>query len=190
MLNHIGTMDVETDRLILRKFKADDAKDMYNNWASDPEVTKYMTWKAHTNIDVTKGIIDSWINSYENKEYYQWAIVLKDTNTIIGSISLLNINNKTYSCEAGYCIGRDFWNKGIVTEAFKTLIHIGFTEIGFERITARHNTLNPASGKVMLKCGLSYEGLFRKYALDNTGNLVDIKYYSVLKDEYENVIQC
>lgn len=118
MLNHKGTMSLETERLKLRKFNQEDAEDMYNNWASDAEVTKYLTWPTHSSIEVTKRVVGMWIDDYENGEYYQWAIELKETGQVIGSISLMNIDNHIENCEIGYCIGKEFWNKGIVTEAF------------------------------------------------------------------------
>ncbi|WBW97334.1 GNAT family N-acetyltransferase [Oceanirhabdus sp. W0125-5] len=184
MLNHVGTQRIETERLILRRFKEEDAHDMYNNWASDTEVTRYLSWPAHSSVEVTKKIIEMWLNSYNNQEHYQWAIELKENGEVIGTISLIEINNKDENCEVGYCIGKEFWNKGILTEALSEMIKFAFSEIGFQRIAARHNLDNPASGRVMEKCNLSYEGTLRKIARDNCGNLVDCKYYSILKDEY------
>lgn len=184
MLNHKGTEKIETKRLILRKFREKDAKDMYNNWASDPEVTKYLTWPAHNSVGASKKIIEMWIDDYNNVEYYQWAIVLKEIDNVIGSISLMGINNEKENCEIGYCIGKAFWNTGIVTEALSAIIDFGFNEIGFQRIAGCHHVKNPASGRVMEKCGLKYEGTLRKIGRDNSGNLVDCKYYSILKDEY------
>lgn len=184
MLNHKGTEKIETERLILRKFKKDDAKDMYNNWASDSEVTKYLTWPAHNNIEISKKVIEMWTDSYSNAESYQWAIVLKEIGNVIGSFSLMGINNENENCEIGYCIGKAFWNRGIVTEALSAIIDFGFNEIGFQRIAACHHINNPASGRVMEKCGLKYEGTLRKIGRDSSGNLVNCKYYSILKDEY------
>ena len=65
MLQHKGTQRLETTRLILRKFTMDDARAMYENWASDPEVTKYLMWPTHTSTDVTKMVLEDWVNSYE-----------------------------------------------------------------------------------------------------------------------------
>lgn len=184
MINHKGTISLETERLRLRKFTEEDAEDMYNNWASDTEVTKYLTWPAHSSIEVSKKVIDMWIDNYKDMEYYQWAIELKEIRQVIGTISLMNIDNNIENCEVGYCIGRKFWNKGITTEAFFSIINFAFNQVGFERITARHHVDNSASGRVMEKCGLKYEGLLRKISRNSSGELVDCKYYSILKDEY------
>ena len=73
-------LTLETNRLILRPFKIDDAFEMYNNWTSDSEVTKYLTWNYHTDIKQTKEILSIWINQYEKPERINFAIVLKETN--------------------------------------------------------------------------------------------------------------
>ena len=76
-MKHVGTQKIETDRLILRRFVSEDAAAMYNNWASDSEVTKYLTWPTHPNVGVSKFVTEDWVNSYSDEKYYQWAIVLK-----------------------------------------------------------------------------------------------------------------
>lgn len=96
----------------------------------------------------------------------------------------MNVDNKLEKCEIGYCIGKAFWNQGIVTEAFKAIIKFALEEVGFNRITGRHHIDNPASGKVMEKCGLQYEGHLRQILKNKFGEFVDCKYYSILKDEY------
>lgn len=184
MLKHKGTKKLETERLILRKFKEEDASDMYNNWASDSEVTKYLSWSPHSSVEISKQLIGIWIDSYSNMEHYQWAIELKETGDVIGNINLLEISNNDENCEVGYCLGKAFWNKGIMTEALSEVIKFGFNEIGLQRIAARFDVHNLASGRVMGKCNLIYEGTLRKITKDNSGNLVDCKYYSILRDEY------
>lgn len=185
MITHTGTKVMETSRLILRPFKLSDAKMMYHNWACDDEVTKYLTWPTHSDVFVTKTILQMWVDGYNDQEFYQWAIELKESGEVIGSLSLFGINNHDENAEVGYCIGREYWNKGIVSEAFNALIKLAFEEIGFARLTARHDVLNPASGRVMEKCGLTYEGTLRKISKNQSGELVDCKYYSILREEYE-----
>jgi ribosomal-protein-alanine N-acetyltransferase len=184
MLNHEGTKQLQTERLILRKFTEEDAEVMYNNWASDSEVTKYLTWPIHSSVEVTKKVLNRWVHCYNNLEFYQWAIELKESGKIIGSISLINIDNDIENCELGYCIGKTFWNRGIVTEAVSAIIDFAFTEVVFKRISARHHVDNTPSGKVMEKCGLKYEGLLKNIIKDGNGILVDCKYYSILNCEY------
>lgn len=184
MLKHIGTKTIETQRLILRRFKQEDAADMFNNWASDDEVTKYLSWQTHSDIEVSKKVLDIWVSEYSSQENYNWAIQLKENGSVVGSIVLMHIDNDIENCEIGYCIGRALWKKGIITEAFSAIIDFAFKQVGFRRITGRHQVENPASGRVMEKCGLKYEGTLRRIHRINTGELVDCKYYSILKEEY------
>ncbi|MBW9157796.1 GNAT family N-acetyltransferase [Clostridium sp. FP2] len=184
MLKHTGTKIIETQRLILRQFKEEDAADMFNNWASDNEVTRYVSWQTHSEIEVSEQVLTMWVDEYSSQENYNWAIEIKENGSVVGSIGLMNIDNNIENCEIGYCIGKAFWNKGITTEAFSAVINFAFKEVGFERITGRHNVDNVASGRVMEKCGLKYEGTLRKIHKINTGSLVDCKYYSILKEEY------
>lgn len=153
-MKHVGTIKLETERLILRRFTQDDYKDMFNNWANDDEVTKYMSWNTHQNENVSKQVIEMWIKDYENINNYQWCIALKKDNTPIGSISLFNIKDDVKQVEFGYCLSRKMWNQGITTEALRKVIELAF-EIGYERIIGVHVKENVGSGKVMLKNGLT-----------------------------------
>ena len=93
-MKHCGTQRIETDRLILREFSLDDAEAMFRNWASDPEVVKYLTWPAHADVDVSREVLKDWVSSYMQKDYYQWAIVLKENgNDPIGSMSAVKVND-------------------------------------------------------------------------------------------------
>ena len=143
-----------TERLILRKFKPSDATAMFNNWAKDPENVKYLTWEAHKNIEETGSILKEWIFEYQNPKCYRWCITLKDRDEAIGGIDVRKIINKD-SCEVGYVLSKSFWNQGIMTEALNAVINYLFTE-GFKTITASHHVNNPASGRVMQKCGIKF----------------------------------
>lgn len=183
MLEHKGTQDIHTNRLLLRRFIENDAQMMFDNWASDDDVTRYLTWPTHKDFEVTRSIIAEWANSYENIEYYMWAIVLKDSNEVIGSISVVNLSNHFEQCEIGYCIGKAFWDKGITTEALRGVIAYLFNEVGFERISAIHQSENVASGKVMKKASMQYEGRMRKFHKNLNGQFVDCDSYAILKDD-------
>lgn len=182
-MNHIGTKTLETERLILRKFKDEDASDLFNNWANDSNVTKYLTWPTHENLDTSKYVIGLWLNEYSNSDHYNWCIELKEDGQAIGSISVVSIDENVEAVEIGYCIGKEYWDKGIVTEAFSSIIKFLFEEVDVKRIVAKHDTNNPASGAVMKKCGLKFEGVNRKAGKNNTG-ICDMAVYSILKEEY------
>lgn len=182
-MKHLGTKTIMTERLILRQFKLSDAEFMFKNWATDPEVTKYLTWPPHSDVLVTGEIVSQWVKSYEHDDFYQWAIVLKEIDEPIGSISVVRpIDDKIKSAVIGYCMGSNWWRQGIMTEALMSIIKFMFDEVGVNRIEARHDVLNPNSGKVMMKCGLKYEGTLRQSDWNNQG-VCDAAYYGLLKDE-------
>lgn len=183
-MNHQGTVRIETPRLILRRFVIEDASAVFRNWASDPEVTKYLTWPTHPHIGVTEFVLNDWIASYEKPDFYQWAIEWKELSEPIGGISVVECEENTEKLQIGYCIGRTFWGKGIVTEALSAVIAHLFDTTGANRIEARHDTNNPASGAVMRKCGMQYEGTLRQADRNNQG-IVDVAWYGILRAEYK-----
>lgn len=184
-MNHVGTQTIETERLILRRFQAEDAQAMFDNWASDTEVTKFLTWPTYQNVDWAVGYIQSLQTSYDNDDFYSWIIELKEAGEPIGSIGVVNMNESVNSVEIGYCIGRKWWHKGITSEAFAAVIKFLFDNTDVNRIEAKHDTRNANSGRVMKKCGLQYEGTLRQEGANNQG-ICDSAIYAILREEYEN----
>lgn len=183
-MQHKGTVLIETDRLILRKFVLDDSEAAFDNWTSDTKVTEFLRWPTHANIDVTKGIIQMWVDGYKEDNFYQWAIVLKsEEDKPIGTISVVEQKEDLGIVHIGYCIGSKWWNQGITSEAFSAIIPFLFEDVKVNRIESQHDPLNPNSGKVMLKCGLKYEGTLREADISNKG-VVDAAMYSLLAKEY------
>lgn len=181
MLKHKGTVTIETPRLILRKAQVADADAMFRNWANDSEVTKYLTWPPHGNIEVTEKVLASWVESYQQDDYYQWMIVLKEIGEPIGSIMASTVG-RAQSAHIGYCIGKAWWHQGIMSEALKAVMDFLFDEVGFHRVEAMHDSNNPHSGGVMKKCGMQYEGTLRQADRNNQG-ICDTSYYGLLKSE-------
>ena len=184
MLTHKGTQTIETSRLILRRAIREDAEPMFRNWASDPEVTKYLTWPTYEKVETAYQILDLWASEYEKPNYYQWMIVLKELDEPIGSISVVRQNDRVEEAEIGYCIGSHWWHKGIMTEALNAVIEYLFTEVGMNRVAARHDPNNPHSGGVMRKCGMKYEGTNRSCDRNNQG-ICDAAQYSILRSEWQ-----
>lgn len=183
-MEHIGTKNIETDRLLLRPFRIDDAQSMYENWASDSEVTKFLTWPVHESVEVSKDILLDWISHYSEKDYYQWAIVPKENeDKPIGSISMVHKDDDIKMVHIGYCIGHKWWHKEITSEALQAIIKFFIIDVGMNRLECRHDTNNPNSGKVMLKCGMKYEGTKRQGDWNNQG-ICDSSEYSILANEY------
>ena len=90
-MKHCGTQLIETERLILRRFVTEDAEPMFRNWTSDDEVTKFLAWPTHPNVDVSRMIVTDWVERYKNDDWYQWAIVPKDTGEPVGSIAAVDV---------------------------------------------------------------------------------------------------
>lgn len=182
-MKHKGTVTIETERLLLRRFHYNDAEAMFRNWESDSKVTEFLRWETATDISDAEQVLCEWINGYEHNDFYLWAVVLKELGEPIGSISVVGKNEKLDIVHIGYCIGSKWWHQGITTEAFKAIIPFFFEEIGVNRIESQHDPNNPNSGKVMQKCGLKYEGTLRQADWSNKG-IVDACMYSLLRSEW------
>ena len=188
MLTHKGTKTIETDRLILRQFTMEDAPAMFRNWANDDEVTKHLTWPTHSDVEVTKMVLSDWTSHYAKPDFYNWAIVLKENGgEPIGNISVVRINHSTECAAMGYCMSRAHWRKGVMPEALKAVVDFLFDEVGFNRIEAEHDVNNPASGRVMEKAGLRYEGTLRQSGRNNQG-IVELVWRAILRSDWEKDI--
>lgn len=182
-MKNCGTQRIETGRLILRRYVIEDADAMYKNWAFDSEVTKFLTWQPHSSVDVSRSIIEDWLKEYSDEKYYQWAIVLKDNgNEPIGDISVVHMKEDISMVHIGYCLGRAWWRRGIMSEALKAVMDFMFDTVEVNRVESRHDPMNPNSGKVMQKCGMKYEGTLRSADRNNQG-ICDACYYALLRSE-------
>lgn len=182
-MKHLGTKRIETERLILRPFTSEDAEPMFCNWASDPEVTQYLTWPAHSDVAVSRWVVNDWVSHYGEEYFYQWAIVPRDLGEPIGTISVVAGNDQAGWVEIGYCIGKRWWRQGYMTEALARVIRFFFEDVGISRIQAKHDVRNPNSGAVMAKCGMTREGILRRYDRNNRG-ICDCAIYSILREEF------
>lgn len=187
-MEHKGSKRLETERLILREFRMDDAEAMFRNWASDEAVTEFLRWKPAKSIQETEAVLSDWTSSYKDKAFYLWAIELKEINEPIGSISVVEQDERTEKLHIGYCIGKKWWNKGITTEAFQAILPFLFREVKANRMESQHDPKNPGSGKVMEKCGLKYEGTLRQNDWSNKG-IVDAAMYGLLREEWEESLE-
>ena len=180
MVDHQGTQVLTTLRLTLRPFTPEDAEDMYRNWASDPEVTKFLMWPTHASVDVSRWVCNDWVSHYAEPDYYNWAIVYDGQP--IGSMAVVEHDDRVGKAQIGYCIGRNWWHRGLVSEALQAVMDFLFDEVGYDRIEARHDPRNPHSGGVMCKCGMKFEGTQRQSDWNNQG-VCDASWYAILKNE-------
>lgn len=183
IMKHCGTLPLETKRLILRPFEEADTLPAFRNWTSDPEVTKYLRWSYHRSISETEELGRFWLSKYSDPRWYHWVIVIKDDGEPIGTVSAARIDDVSATVEAGYCIGSRFRNMGYTTEALREVIGFFFRQVGANRIEARHDLRNTASGRVMEKCGMTFEGTLRSAELIGQ-ELSDVCVYSILADEF------
>lgn len=188
-MDYKGTTRLETERLILRRFTIDDANDVFKNYASSDEVTRYITWETHSSISVTNDYLRGLIESYKDSKTFNWAIELKSNHKVIGQIGASNLDENASKIRVGYCIGEKWWNCGIVTEALLEVIKFLFEEVGVNRIEAYHNAKNLASGKVMQKCGMRLEGILRQSYKYKDG-ISDECIYGILRDDIKNNTSC
>lgn len=176
-VKHKGTEKVETERLILRRFKEDDVKAIYETWLSDPEVSKYMIWNYQEDIEDTKKWLQKCIEKYKNDNIYNWGIELKETNNLVGSISANKSENDEECYEIGYTIGRRYWGNGYATEALKKVTEYLIKEVGIRKFLCRYAKENIASKKVIKKVGFEYLGKGNFISLDGKRNFESEEYY-------------
>lgn len=176
-----GTKTIQTDRLLLRRFVLSDAEAMYRNWTSDEKVSRYVNWNQHKSVEETKGVIQHWIDEYENGSY-NWAVERSETGEVIGNISVIRISRKHNNCEIGYCYGSKFWNSGYATEALRAILDYMLDECEMHIVEAKYQSLNPASGKVMEKAGMEKEAVLKERRYDaGTGTYCDLICYCKMR---------
>ncbi len=166
---------IETDRLILRPLTAADAQAVLQ-WSSDERVTEFMSYTGYDDINIA---ID-WINSYagEEKDEWKWGLVLKENGMLIGTGAIGPDKLMEGYWGIGYNIRYDCWNKGYTTEAMRAIIEFAHTELGVNKICADHAVDNPASGRVMEKCGLKFDH-FGEYSKIDGSKTFKAKFYKM-----------
>jgi len=143
-----NTEIIETERLRLRKFTDSDIPDMLQNWIADPAVQSRYGEPTYTDALAVKDLLANWAGQY------RWAIVWKKTNENVGQVSFCRLYEADRTAEVEYCIGRAFWNRGIVSEALTAFISYIFAHTPVQTLEAFHQIQNPASGRVLQKAGM------------------------------------
>ena len=176
---------LETPRLRLRKLQMRDAQDIYH-YSRDAEVARHVLWEAHRSIGDSRAYLRYMLRRYRNHEPASWGIEWLETGQIIGTIGFMWIQDENASAEVGYSLAREFWNRGIMTEALMAVIRYAFDGLDLNRVEAQHETTNPASGAVMRKCHMTREGTLRS-RLFNKGHYVDVELYAILRKDYNRL---
>ena len=175
---------LETADLILRKPAAKDAKDIFR-YASDPEVARYVLWEPHRSLSETRSFVRFLRSRIRSGYPSSWVVVLKETGSVIGTIGFIWYSEENRSAELGYSFSREHWNHGYATQALKAVIEASFSSLPLNRLEAQHDIRNPASGRVMKKCGLRQEGILRNRIV-NKGEYIDVALYAILRSDWEN----
>lgn len=182
-MKHLGTIRLETSRLILRRFEEADTEVAFHVWTSDPKVTKYLRREPQRSISQMQSLGQSWLMKYNDPQWYHWVIVPKEVGFPIGTISAANVDNETDTVEVGFCLGSAYWGLGYITEAFAAVIEFFFEEVHADRIEAKYAPENKASGRVMEKCGLTFEETQRSSDLIHS-EAVEVCVCSLLAKDY------
>ena len=153
---------IQTERLLLRRIKMADAHDMYD-YASRPEVTRYLLWYEHPDLSYTKRYIAYVDTQYRAGEFYDFAIIERESKKMIGTCGFTRLDGENSTGEVGYVLHPSFWGKGYATEAVEAIIRFGFEKLGLHRIEGRYMENNVASRRVMEKCGMRLEGVYHDF---------------------------
>ena len=176
---------LETPRLILRPMRMSDAQDIFN-YSSDPIVARHVLWDAHRSVADSRFYLRSMIRQYRAGLPGSYGIVQKDTGRVVGTIGFMWYSEENQSAEVGYSLAHWLWNRGLMSEALQAVIDMGFIHLPLNRIEAMHDTDNPASGRVMLKCGMTREGTMRGRVF-NKGKYIDVDVYAILRSDWERL---
>lgn len=165
-------------RLCLRPFTIEDAPAVYK-YGSNPKVTKYLIWEGTSSIEEAKQAIENFLT---NKGVY--AICLKETNVCIGCIDI-RLDEVNEKASFGYLIDEPYWNQGYAKEALEAILKYCFEDLGLNRVQSTHYKGNPASGKVMQKAGMLFEGEGIQ-EVKVKGIFHDVIHYGITKTMWNN----
>jgi ribosomal-protein-alanine N-acetyltransferase len=175
---------LETERLILRKQRLEDAADLFA-YGSDPEVFRYTGWETYTSLADARSFLESTLARYERGEPAYWGIERRASGRLIGSIGFEWWAPEDFAAEIGYSLGRPYWNQGLMTEALRAVMRFGRDTLDLHRIQARVEAENIGSRRVMEKCGMQYEGAMRECVFGD-GRFIDLQLYAILRSERDD----
>ena len=151
--------ELTTERLLLRRLERSDAGEMFSTWASDPEVTRFLTWLPHESADTTKELLAAWEEEYQDPRCYRWGLVRREDGRLMGSIDVTGYRDGLPMI--GYCMGREFWGRGYMTEALAAVVDCLF-EDGFSGAIVEAVDENTGSNRVIQKNGFRLDSTRRE----------------------------
>lgn len=174
---------IETQRLIIRPITLEDAQDLYEI-SSNPNVTKYLTYNAHKDLEESKYVIENiFLKRVEQGIFEPYVVVYKENNKMIGTCDFINYDGHTV--EIGYMYHEDYWGKGIASEALQSVIHVAFNQLNIGRISISHMIDNKASQRVIEKAGFKRIGIERQSLKTLKGTIEDVVVYDLLKEDID-----
>lgn len=176
---------LETPRLYLRKMLKRDSTDMYE-YASRRDVTEFLLWEPHHSEAYTHKYLSYLQSRYRAGDFYDWAIVWRDTDKMIGTCGFTRFHMDANAAEIGYVLNPVFWGIGVAPEAVRAVMRFGFRQLNLHRIEARYMIGNNRSRRVMEKVGMTFEGIGRD-AMHVKGKYVSIGTCAILRNEYLNM---
>lgn len=180
-MNSLGTILLETPHLRLRRIEEKDWQVMYDGWASLEECSRYFPWSAANDKDMYREKVLTWVQNYAEEFYFNWLIVDKESEKVIGMINLHDVNVEKASAETSYVLAPKYWGQGIMTEALEGVLAFAFEKVGMKQVQADVFQENEASARVLEKCGMKKEGILeRKYCKE--GKYVDSVLYAICRD--------
>ena len=153
---------VQTERLVLRPPRISDAAAIFQSYAQDVEVTRYLTWEPHKNVQETERFLTGCVAAWEGQNRFPWVVIWREKGELAGMIEM-RINN--FKADVGYVVARSFWGRGVATEALRPIVEWGLGQEGIYRVWALCDAENGASARVLEKVGMQREGLLRRYSL-------------------------
>lgn len=169
--------------MILRPLTTEDAEDVFA-YASDAEVTRYMLWEAHRSAGDSRAFLNDVVEGYGKGDFATWGLTLKGDDRVVGTCGYDGAWVPRHArAELGYALARGHWNRGLTTEAVRTVVRFGFEVMKLNKVVARCFVGNAASERVMQKAGMTYEGTQRQHVFIKDAYR-DLKVYSILRDEF------
>ncbi len=155
---------IETERLLLRKPRMDDAPAVFSGWAKYPEVTRFLSWRPHENVTQTEALVKRSIDGWDGETNFRYLLEIKESGELAGMIEL-RLEKETFKVSFGYTGAYAQWGKGYMTEAARACIDWSFQQPGVVRVYATTDVDNIPSQRVLEKAGMQREGLLRKESI-------------------------
>jgi ribosomal-protein-alanine N-acetyltransferase len=173
---------LETERLVLRKLALSDLEDVFA-YSSDEAVTRHLRWGPHETLAQTERYLREVLEEYREGRDGPWGIEYKETGKVVGAIHLFSIQSQHKKAEIGMVLSRDYWRRGLASEALDRVLRFVFEDVRLNRIEAYCLVENRAGERVMERAGMQREGVLREY-LYQKGALRDFSVYAMLRREY------